>query len=116
MPSVLVGTQSGGQLIISGNVFSGQGPARPQGGIQFRTDKLASGAIYVALSGNMTINSGTISAGGVTSGGGMDGMPVYAGDGYWLPRLACGMTSGSINVYAQAEAASSGNRLYFEIF
>lgn len=114
MPSTLLGNPlaSGAQIIVSGNPWSGQNP-RPQGGIQLRLSPTASGNAYVGLSGGMTVTSG----GMFLSGGGLlDGMVMAAGDSYWIPRIGTGQ-SGSYNVYAQVDAAASGQaRLHYEIF
>lgn len=115
MPSILVGVISGGQLMVSGTLTSGRQP-KPQGGIQIKAGGANSGNVYVALSGNMTINSGVLSAGGVASGGNMDGLALSPGDAYWVPAGAMAV-SGAINVYLGTDAASSGQaRIYYEIY
>jgi hypothetical protein len=115
MPSILVGVVSGGQLMVSGTLTSGRQP-KPQGGIQLKAASNNSGNVYVALSGNMTINSGLISAAGVASGGNMDGVALAPGDAYWVPAGAM-TVSGAINVFLGTDAASSGTaRIYYEIY
>ena len=115
MPSVLVGNQSGGQPIVSGNPWSGQNPV-PQGGIQLRWDGTASGYLYVGLSGNLTVASGGLYQSGSAWSGMLDGMQLSPGDTYWIPRIATGI-SGNINIFVTADAAASGQgRLYWEAY
>lgn len=113
MPSVLIGNPlaSGPQIIVSGNPWSGR--VVPQGGIQFRLAREASGNVYLGWSGNITLNSG----GMFLSGGGLaDGMQIGPGDAYFVPRIAF-ETSGALNVYARHDAAVSGQgRLYYDVY
>jgi hypothetical protein len=143
MPSIVIGGQSGGHpLWISGNnPWSGvqRGPF-PTGGIQFRYGVATanasfysgnlSGLVYIALSGPMTTTSGALPLSGAASSGLLDGVPLAAGDSYFLPRLATGGTSGQIssgglysgvtppfNVWFTCDANVSGiARVAFEIF
>ena len=114
MPSFVVGNPlaSGPQIIVSGNPWSGFF-AKPIGGIQLRADRNNSGVLWVGLSGDLTVTSG----GMFLSGGGFsDGMPMYPGDPYFIPRIADGL-SGNYSVYVRHDAACSGQgRLYYEIF
>ena len=117
MPSVLVGLVSGGQRILSGfgGLWSGKA-LQPVGGVQLRWDRNASGNIYIALSGPMTVNSGGYSvSGGSAHSGLLDGMQIGPGGTYFVPRLGTGL-SGFLDVFGAPEAAASGNRLYFEVF
>ncbi len=118
MPSVIVTGQSGGMLVISGNFFSGRN--WPVGGIQFRNDKSTSGNIYIAMSGNVTVTSGSYPLSGGIYSGGLDGFPLAPGDAYFIPMQGIqnkGPNSGNVSIYAALDAAASGfNRLYFEGF
>lgn len=111
MPSFIFGGSSGGELIISGNPWSGQ--IRPQGGIQLKLAANSPGSLYVGFSGGITIASGGL----FRSGGGLlDGMGMTPGGAYWIPRIATG-PSGFVNVYVQGEPITSGqSRLFYEIF
>lgn len=121
MPSIKADWVSGGMNILSGvfaALWSGQGPAGfPVGGIQLRADKANSGSLYIALSGNMTIQSGDFfRSGGILSGGILDGMPMNPGDAYLLPKLSFPL-SGAPAVFVQPDLACSGQgRLYWERF
>ena len=113
MPSCLVGHMSGGQLIISGNPYSGR--IVPVGGIQFATPQNGGANLYIALSGNMTVSSGVGVASGVSSGF-LDGMILRGASTYFIPRI-CFPVSGTFNVYAMSEtpATSGVPRLYWEV-
>ena len=113
MPSCLVGHVSGGQLLISGNPWSGR--ILPVGGIQFATPANGGVNIYIGLSGNMTVNSGVGYASGISSGF-MDGMIMRPASTYFIPKI-CFAASGSFNVYAMSEtAANSGTpRVFWEV-
>ena len=112
MPSFLMSNRSGGDLLLSGNPWSGQ--LRPQGGIQVRWDKNASGNAFVGLSGGMTVQSGGFFLSG--SSGMLDGMQLAPGDTYWIPHIATG-ASGLFSVYITCEVAASGQgRVYYEVF
>ncbi len=71
MPSALLGFLSGGNNLLSGNYFSGQGVPHPVGGVQLRADKSNSGSIYVTLSGGVTITSGGLTASGFPNTSGL---------------------------------------------
>lgn len=74
MPSFLVGAQSGGVQLTSGNPFSG---AIPQPSSVFlRVSKVVSGLVYLGYSGGLTITSGTV----FSSGGLLDGIEMANGD------------------------------------
>lgn len=111
MPSFLIGNASGGNQLISGFPWSGK--PMPIGGVQLRLDSNASGSVYFALSGGVTIRSG----GFFLSGGGlMDGFQLGPGQQYFIPRLGTG-ESGALSVYVAGEAATSGQaRLYYEMY
>ncbi len=99
--------------LISGNYFSGQGIFHPIGGVQLRLDRTSSGNAYISLSGSTTVTSG----GFFMSGGGrLDGMPMFPGDSYFIPKTGCGI-SGSLGIFVSCDPACSGqSRLSFEIF
>ena len=121
MPSVFITNQSGGHLLFSGDMWSGQ--FRPQGGVQLRADRSNSGNIYVGLSGWVTVRSGDypLSGGGYTLGQ-LDGMQIGPGDAYWIPAIGFankgGVTSGTPNIYVACDAAASGGfaRLFYEVY
>lgn len=115
MPSLVLGFNSGGTNILSGNYFSGTGAYHPVGGIQIRAGRAQSGSVYVALSGGVTVGSGVFFLSGFT--GRMDGMELGPGDSYFIPKLAFIGNSGSPQVFAQPDAACSGvAKLYWEVF
>ena len=127
MASFLLGFKSGGNNLLSGSYFSGQGGLHPVGGIQLRADKSNSGAIYVAFSGGMTIGSGGLNLSGFANmSGAMDGSPIYAGDGYFVPKLIFNTppgssgfigNSGNPGIFVNPDAACSGAaRIYVEVF
>ena len=107
---------SGGVNIMSGNFFSGLGGKEPYAGVQLKTSRSNSGNIYVTLSGGLTINSGGLNTSGLPNyAGRMDGMQLGPGDAYFVPRLAFIWYSGSPQLFAIADAATSGvGRLYME--
>ncbi len=110
MPSILLANISGGQNLFSGNYWSGRLTA--VGGVQLKLDKTASGNAYVGLSGGTTITSGTPAG---ISGGLLDGMVMYPGEGYFIPKMGLGTISGSWGVWVQCDAAVSGQgRLFYE--
>ncbi len=121
MPSIQLSNQSGGQPLWSGNPYSGK--IIPVGGIQLVWDKSASGNVYVALSGKMTINSGGFNGGGLPDGSGMmDGIPIFPGGTYYVPKLGTGLSgtagvsSGYPGVRVMCDDAASGNRLWYEVY
>ena len=114
MPSIQVGLFSGGQILISGNPWSGL--PSPAGFILLRWDRAAAGNIYVALSGGMKISSGgTSSSWGFAYSGLLDGMQLGPGDTYSIPKLAL-TVSGSLTIFGSPDAVASGNRLFYEVF
>lgn len=109
MPSVILPFTSGGYPLVSGNPWSGH--VNPQGGIQLRISPTCSGTVYVGLSGNLTITSGALGVPGYR-----DGMPMVAGDSYFIPKSACG-NSGQLGVYLIPDASCSGQaRVFFEVY
>lgn len=121
MPSLqLLGAQSGGTPLVSGDVFSGM--PLPVGGVQLLLDSSGAGPVYVGLpvpswfSGQVsglyvpTINSG----GSLSSGGLTDGVKLGQGNGYFVPKLR--MTSGIQSIRIAVPAGSSGAILYWELF
>lgn len=111
MPSLVVGAQSGGvPLLNSGaNPYSGGRVLPGINGIELLVGSTSgpqfSGAVYVGLSGNITIQSG----GGMSSGGIGDGMELVRGSYY---RMALG-ANGIDDVWFSTYAASSGSRVYW---
>lgn len=120
MPSVLLSPASGSPFpVYSGNLFSGQGN-HPVGIVQLRWAREASGNAYIYLSGGnsggLGINSGGVFMSGGQLSGLSDGMVMYPGDAYSIPKSACG-ASGQLGIYASCDSAASGvGRLYFESF
>ncbi len=131
MPSFLTTNQSGGQPLYSGNPYSGQNV--PIGGVQivWPVPANGSGNLYVALSGNMTVNSGTLNGGSFDVGSGMlDGVCVQPGASYFVPKIGYGPSgnygtySGAIasgtgrvsNIHVMCDPVCSGQRVYFEMY
>ena len=122
MPSIILGNASGGQNVLSGAaLYSGTRASEPVGGVQLRWSSGAPGTCYVALSGNMTVNSGgVLGVSGAYLSGLLDGMPLYPGDAIYIPKLGlggAGPNSGMPTLFAACDAAASGvGRLYWESF
>lgn len=117
MPSVLLSPASGSPFpLISGNFYSGTGALHPIGSVQLRWAKEASGNAYIGLSGGFNVNSGGVFMSGGVLSGMLDGMVLYPGDAYNIPKVGCGL-SGQLGVYATCDATASGvGRLYFDLF
>lgn len=117
MPSVLLGFTSGGCNILSGNYFSGLGTLHPVGGVQLTLDRSASGSVYVALSGKLTINSGGLNASGFPNfSGAMDGVQIAPGGAYFVPRIGIGPSSGP-TLFVNPDANCSGQaRIFWEVY
>lgn len=104
---------SGGTNILSGNYWSGT--FAPVGGIQLVAWPANSGNVYVGLSGGVTITSGVFQKSGGPSR--LDGVPLAPGATYFIPKLAFSNVSGTPQVFAQPDAACSGQaRLFWEVF
>ena len=121
MPSCIIdNSASGGQLIISGNFWSGK--LLPVGGVNFVADPNNSGLIYIGFSGGLTVRSGNYPLSGGIYSGANDGCPVKPGNTYFVPAIAFGnrggFNSGQPNMYAACDAAASGGfaRLFFDTF
>jgi hypothetical protein len=113
MPSYLVSNLSGGDLLYSGDLYSGYGA--PYGGVIVTADKKNSGNIYVSLSGGMTIQSGGVWLSG--RAGVMDGIAIPPGTSYWIPKTGIVKTSGTLNIYVASDAACSGQAVaYYELY
>ena len=80
-----------------------------------RWDPLANGMVFIGLNSGMTVNSGGMFLSGGANSGRHDGIPIKAGDPYFIPKSDLSV-SGTFNIYAVPEAAASGNRLYFQAF
>lgn len=110
MPSTIVGFFSGGIQLVSGNPYSGN--IRPFAGVRLRVSNLSgpqfSGAIYVGLSGGITMMSG----GGQSSGGLNDGWELRPGD---TKEMVMG-PGGIAEIWVTTPAASSGGRLFWEAY
>lgn len=99
MPSTIVGAQSGGVVLVSGNPYSGIYPQ--PGGLLLRLAGESSGNAYIAYSGGVTINSG----GALASGGLRDGMEIRPGDAWLGVKIP---PNGIAGIYATVAAAVSG--------
>jgi len=123
MPSTLLFSQSGGIALVSGDIFSGA--VIPFGSVEMKLAAGAPGVCYVGirrkfypdtaafsgfLSGAVTVTSG----GSLSSGGWSDGMELSPGDRYNVPRLH--LSSGIQDIRIAVPAASSGGRLFYELF
>jgi hypothetical protein len=85
----------------------------PYGGVTLRLDRTASGAVYVGLSGNVTMNSGTLFLSGGAASGVTDGFPINPGGSFNVPNSM--LVSGEVNVFVWHDAACSGQaRLFFD--
>ena len=111
MPSCQLISQSGGVLLVSGNLWSGQ-RLQPIGGIQIKLAKAAPGNVYVGVTSGgeaVTITSG----GSLSSGGLLDGFELAPGDAFFINKsefAASGIEAIKINV----PAASSGAVLFWK--
>lgn len=114
MPSIILGNTSGGQNILSGSYYSGN--LVPIGEVRLKLALTSSGNCYVGLSGGVTANSGTLAASGGASSGLLDGMLMFPGDSYNIPKIGYGR-SGQPQLYVVCDAAASGQaRLYWQIY
>lgn len=103
MPSLLVGAQSGGVPMVSGNPFSGR--ITQPGGALLRVAKSVSGLVYVGYSGGVTITSG----GALSSGGLLDGIELANGE----ERNIYSPPGGLANIFLTTPAATSGTLRVF---
>ncbi len=107
MPSAIPGFVSGGTLLVSGNPWSGT--RLPLGGVLIKSATVASGNVYIGLSGGVTMLSG----GALSSGGMLDGMELRPGGEYFVPKLGA---SGIMNIFVGVPPAASGQcRLFWEV-
>lgn len=105
MPSFLVGAQSGGVQVMSGNPWSGS-PTQPTG-CWFRVSQAVSGLVYQGYSGGLTINSGVALA----TGGFLDGIERGPGEEW---NVALG-PAGIPGIHFTCVAGVSGTlRVYFD--
>jgi hypothetical protein len=105
-------------LLISGLATSGY-LLKPQSFLQIKAAKANSGNIYVALSGGVTVISGTYPLSG--GAGLLDGMELCPGDAYAIPATCfpyhVGTISGQPSIYVMSDLPSSGfSRVFYEIF
>lgn len=114
MPSVVIdNARSGGMPLLSGNYYSGQGP-RPRSVLVLKASRNNSGCLYIGLSGNVTVLSGSYPLSG--GGGQNDGMEIGPGGSYEVPLM--GMNSGGAGVYLSCDPAASGGfaRVFWEAY
>jgi hypothetical protein len=105
MPGAIVTNASGGQNLLSGNYWSGQGWPVPVGGVQVVPGPSNSGNLWIGMSGGVTVNSG----------GPMDGVPVKPGQAWFVPRVHLFQGSGSPQLWVACEPSTSGfNSVFFE--
>lgn len=107
MPSLLIGAQSGGVPLVSGNPYPFEsGYKVPFTSVFMRLATGVSGLAYVGYSGAITITSG----GGLSSGGMNDAMEIAPGN-----ERSLALKGGFSNVYATCVSTISGTlRLYWE--
>lgn len=115
---------SGGIALVSGEIYSGTPwDLRPfpsqfgtLGGLQFKVAQSGTGPLYVCLpplSGNLSDAAPTFNSGGSLSSGGLyDGMELFPGQDYFVPRSR--LCSGISTVRVQGPSTSSGTRLNWE--
>ena len=114
MASILLGFQSGGTPLVSGNIFSGT--ISPYAEVRLYNSISSSGSAYVGMATSFASGGITTTSGGDFSSGGLaDGMDIPPNGRYDLPRLVC---SGQINkLYATVVAGVSGRvRLFWDAF
>lgn len=124
MPSTLVGDFSGGVFLVSGNILSGTpfdlGVGYPgahgwMGGVQLFLDRNAPGPVAIGLPNPYMlsgVSSTFCSGGGEASGGLLDGMVMYPGGDYFVPKSR--LQSGLQSICVVMPAASSGGRIVWE--
>lgn len=129
MPSLQFFPQSGGIALVSGGIYSGTpydlrpapSPFGTLGGLQFKVAQSGTGPLYICLpplsgnlgTGNFSGGEPTFNSGGsLTSGGLTDGMELFPGQDYFVPRSR--LTSGLSTVRVQGPGTSSGTRLFWE--
>lgn len=112
MPSTIVFPQSGGIPLMSGSPYSGS----PQlvGGLQLKLAQGAPGAVYVGLPNLSGTTTTMLSGGSLSSGGLADGMELSPGDAYFIAKVR--LVSGVCTPTILAPAASSGGRLFWDVF
>ena len=111
--TLLLGLQSGGQPLVSGNIFSGAALAQiPIATLSIRLSSLASGIIFVGLpplSGTLpTLNSG----GNLASGGLADALELSPGQSLQISKAR--LVSGILTPMLIVPALQSGFRVYWE--
>lgn len=113
MPSCqITGVVSGGFPLVGSNIYSGT--TYPVGGIQLQYANSGIGPIYIGLP-PLSGSAVTIPSGGALSSGGLaDGMELFPGGTYFVPKLR--LTSGIETIRVAAPAAASGTKLFWEVF
>ena len=110
MPSTLLFVQSGGQSLISGNVFSGTNQLKY--GVLIRLDRLAPGIVYVGLPDISGSVPTFLSGGSLSSGGMADAFPLNPGESEFIPLHR--LVSGIMTPKLLGEATASGGRVWWE--
>lgn len=112
MPSTQLFVQSGGQLLVSGNITSGQ--LWPLGGLFLRNDVTSPSGypVYIGLP-NLSGTIATFASGGNLSSGGLaDGWPLYPGDKLVVPKSR--LVSGLMSIQLLGPTQASGARIYWD--
>ena len=121
MPSTLIGPTSGATAVPLWSGFPFSGTPFPVGAVNLRLDKSASGNAYIYCSGaGIPVASGgpTITSGGpAQSGAGLlDGMILYPGDTYIVPRNRIATSGGVGTIAISCDPAASGQaRLWWDL-
>ncbi len=106
MPSMLVGAQSGGVPLTSGNPYSGN--FNYPSPLRVKLSNAVSGLVFVGYSGNLTASSGV----GLSTGGSLDGVELKAGDAY---SLMMNPAFGPSSIFVTCAATVSGTlRLFYD--
>ena len=120
MPSLIVGSISGGCFLVSGDVYSGTMVRLRAGGLQLKVAAGAPGIVGVGLpdlSGAInTFSSGLHTTSGATdalSVGQADAMELSPGGTYFIPKHR--LVSGVMTPRLLCPAASSGGRVHWEL-
>jgi hypothetical protein len=121
MPSVVVGSLSGGVPLAPTPYFGGNsgnplglGAVWPWAGVNIAVAPEVSGVVYVALPPPMSGSAslGTVNSGVVQSGGFLDGVPVVNGGSYYVSKSR--LVSGIETPRLFTVTANSGLRVYWE--
>ncbi len=112
MPStIFAGAVSGGQLLCSGNPFSGQLTLPHE--INLKMSNSGIGFIYVSLPSVLTTSFATFTSGGsLTSGGLADAWELSKNQEMTIPRQR--LTSGIESIRLLGLEAASGTRIFWD--